>query len=252
MVKRNSANSVNSANSANSATQSKMKNGSSNNKTQSFYDRVADVHNLAMKINGYRDSVAKYLRSLKLNLDAESTVLDAGCGTGLATLALYKAGYHPRKTFALDLSFNSLTIAREQFGKDENVAAQTVEEVQGNLLSLPFANETHDAILTCGALEYVPLDKGLSELARVLKPGGKLILIPVRPSVVGSVLEFLYNFKTHPIEEVKETARHYFKIVGNHKFPSTEPISWSKTIFLLEKSGKAEKIDNRRSKTFSL
>lgn len=204
-------------------------------KTQTFYDRIADVHNLAMKINGYRDSVAKHLRSLKLNLDAESSVLDAGCGTGLITLALYKAGCRPRQTFALDLSFNSLIVAREQFVEDENVPAEDVEEIQGNLLSLPFADETHDAVVTCGALEYVPLDAGLRELARVLKPGGKLILIPVRPSIVGSVLEFLYNFKTHPIEEVKETAQKYFSIVGNHKFSLTEPIGWSKMIFLLEK-----------------
>jgi SAM-dependent methyltransferase len=52
--------------------------------TQSFYDRIADVHNLAMKINGYRDSVAKYLNSLNLNLDSNSLVLDAGCGTGFS------------------------------------------------------------------------------------------------------------------------------------------------------------------------
>ncbi|MGI9035695.1 MAG: class I SAM-dependent methyltransferase [Pyrinomonadaceae bacterium] len=212
-----------------------MKNGASKNETQSFYDRIADVQNLAMKINGYRDSVAKYLRALKLNLDGESLVLDAGCGTGLVTLALYKAKYRPRKIFALDLSFNSLTVAREQFEKDENVAARDVEEIQGNLLALPLANETCDAVLTCGALEYVPLDEGLREMARVLKTGGKLILIPVRPSVVGSVLEILYNFKTHPIKEVKETAQKYFNIVGNHKFPLTEPIGWSKMIFLLEK-----------------
>jgi len=38
-------------------------------KTQSFYDRIADVHNLALKVNGYRTSVAKYLRSLDLNLE---------------------------------------------------------------------------------------------------------------------------------------------------------------------------------------
>ena len=61
--------------------QSMAKNGKSKNKTQNFYDRIADVHNLAMKINGYQDSVAKYLRSLKLNLNSDSLVLDAGCGT---------------------------------------------------------------------------------------------------------------------------------------------------------------------------
>ena len=33
--------------------------------TQSFYDRIAEVHNFALKINGYRASVAKFLRSLE-------------------------------------------------------------------------------------------------------------------------------------------------------------------------------------------
>ncbi|MBA3600876.1 MAG: hypothetical protein H0W45_06465, partial [Acidobacteria bacterium] len=36
----------------------------SESKTQTFYDRIADVHNLAMKINGYRTSVANYLQLL--------------------------------------------------------------------------------------------------------------------------------------------------------------------------------------------
>ncbi len=204
-------------------------------KTQSFYDRIADVHNLAMKINGYSDSVANYMRTLDLKLDSNSLVLDAGCGTGLVTLALYKAGYHPKKTFALDLSFNSLDVAREQFEKDDQVHDENVEAVQGNLLSLPFPDGKFDAVLTCGALEYVPLDAGLREMARVLKKGGIVILIPVRPSIVGSVLEVLYNFKTHPIEEVKENAQKYFNIVGKYKFPITDPIGWSKMLFLLQK-----------------
>ena len=61
------------------------------------------------------------------------------------------------------------------------------------------------------------------------------MLLPVKPSIVGSVLELLYNFKIHPRESVRETAAKYFDIVGNHEFPINEPISWSKTIFLLEK-----------------
>ena len=212
-----------------------MKKESPKNKTRDFYDRIADVHDLMMKINGYRDSVAKYLRSLKLKLDEKSIVLDAGCGTGLVTLAFHKAGYRPEKTFALDLSFNSLTVAQEQFKKDKYAVDEDVEAIQGNLLSMPFADETFDAILTCGALEYVPLDDGLRELARILKPNGKLVLIPIRPSIVGTVLEFLYSFKTIPIDKINETARSYFDIIGNHKFPVTEPIGWSKMIFLLQK-----------------
>lgn len=204
-------------------------------KTQSFYDRIADVHNLALKVNGYRGSVAKYLRSLDLEIGRESLVLDAGSGTGIVTLGFQDAGFRPRKTIAFDLSLNSLKIAREQFGKEKSVDSANIESIQGNVLQLPFADDTFDLVLTCGVLEYVSLDDGLKELARVLKPGGKLVFIPVKPSIVGAVLELLYNFKIHPVEDVKHISRKYFKIVGNHEFPTTEPIAWSKTIFLLEK-----------------
>ena len=207
----------------------------SESKTQTFYDRIADVHNLAMKVNGYRSSVAKYLQSLELNIDKNSFVLDAGSGTGIVTLGFHSAGFRPRKTIALDLSFNSLKVSLEQFEKDEKTDACNISLVQGNVLELPFAQETFDLILTCGVLEYVTLDDGLKEFARVLKTGAKLVLIPVKPSFVGSVLEILYNFKTHSIEETEAVAGRYFKIVGEHEFPITEPISWSKMIFLLEK-----------------
>jgi ubiquinone/menaquinone biosynthesis C-methylase UbiE len=213
----------------------KQKKAISESKTQTFYDRIADVHNLAMKVNGYRSSVAKYLESLDLNLDKNSLVLDAGSGTGIVTLGFQTAGFRPKKCVALDLSFNSLKVSREQFEKDKNADARNICAVQGNILEMPFPDETFDLVLTCGVLEYVPLEDGLKEFSRVLKTGAKLVLIPVKPSIIGSVLEILYNFKTHSIEETEEIARRYFEIVGEHEFPVTEPIGWSKMIFLLEK-----------------
>ena len=129
--------------------------------TQSFYDRIADVHNLALKLNGYRSSVAKYLRSLDLEIDAESYVLDAGSGTGIVTLGFQDSGLRPKKTIALDLSLNSLKIAREQFEKEKGIDSANIVEIQGNVLEVPFADETFDLIVTCGVLEYVPLDAGL-------------------------------------------------------------------------------------------
>jgi hypothetical protein len=65
------------------------------------------------------------------------------------------------------------------------------------------------------------------------------VLIPVKPSLVGAVLELLYKFKIHPVEEVRKSSGRYFDIVGHHEFPISEPIGWSKSIFLLEKKGAA-------------
>lgn len=201
---------------------------------QDLYDRIADVQNLAMKINGYRTSVARYLRSLDLNIGSDSCILDAGCGTGIVTLAMQEAGYRPRRVEAIDLSIKSLSVARDEF-KERRRLARRVDCIQSNVLEMPFPDETFDLAFICGVLEYVPLDEALYESARVLKTGAPLVLLPVKPSIVGSVLELLYNFKIHPLKSVKETASKYFNIVCNHEFPITEPISWSKTIFVLEK-----------------
>jgi ubiquinone/menaquinone biosynthesis C-methylase UbiE len=207
--------------------------GSRKRTTQTFYDRIADVHNFALKLNGYRASVAKYLRSLDLEVGPDSVVLDAGSGTGIVTMSLLDSAFKPKTVVALDLSFNSLRLSREQFAKKKRYSR--IVEVQGNILTLPFADGTFDLVMTCGVLEYVNLDDGLKELSRVLKPSGKLVLLPVKAGIVGSMLEILYNFKIHPLNDVKRISKRYFNIVGNHEFPINEPISWSKTIFLLEK-----------------
>lgn len=204
-------------------------------KTQNFYDRIAEVHNLALRINGYRKSVANYLQSLDLGLGPDSFVLDAGSGTGIVTLGFMDAGFVPRKTIALDLSHKSLRLAKEQFDKELKRGSKNIAPIQGNILSLPFADDSFQVVISCGVLEYVSLEDGLREIARVLRPGGKLVLLPVKPSLVGSVLEFLYNFKIHPRDHVRRISQHYFNIVGTNEFPLKEPIAWSKTIFLLEK-----------------
>ena len=203
-------------------------------KTQGLYDRIADVQNLAMKVNGYRASVAKFLKSLDLDTGPDSLVLDAGSGTGIVTLAFQDSGLKHRRIIALDLSYNSLKVSREEFTQRKKFAKAT-DAVQGNVLKLPFPDNTFDLVLMCGVLEYTPLDEGLRETSRVLKKGARLVLLPVKPSIVGSVLELLYNFKIHPLESVRSAAARYFNIVGSYEFPITEPIAWSKIIFLLEK-----------------
>lgn len=204
-------------------------------KTQNFYDKIADAHNLALQLNGYRGSVARYLRSIDADIGPGSRVLDAGSGTGIITLGLYSAGFDPARTVTFDLSYNSLVVGRQQFRRDSKAKEEKISPVQGNVLHLPFEDESFDLVLSCGVLEYVPLSEGLEELARVIRPGGKLVFIPVKPSLVGSVLEFLYKFRKHPLEEVRQVSKKHFRIVGNHKFRITETMGWSKVVFLLEK-----------------
>src|SRR5437868_1270450 len=127
-----------------------------------FYDRIADVHNLAMKVNGYQRSVANYLKSLDLALTPDSLVLDAGSGTGIITLGFHDSGLRAGRIIDLDLSMKSLEIGRDEIQKKKKKrGSKTTEFVQADVLKMPFADETFDLILTCGVLEYTPLDAGL-------------------------------------------------------------------------------------------
>lgn len=200
----------------------------------SFYDRIAGLYDITFKFNGYSRSLEKYLEEHLPPLPAQSRVLDAGCGTGLLTLALLKVLDQPLRITAIDLSSSSLATARRAVAENSG-RTQSVRFAQANLLQLPFADDSFDLIMTSGVLEYVPLSDGFTELARVIRPGGYMLHLPVRPSPASKLLEVMFRFKAHPPREVqKQTARH-FRVVNSHRFPPLEPIGWTKTAVLAQK-----------------
>jgi ubiquinone/menaquinone biosynthesis C-methylase UbiE len=200
----------------------------------SYYDRIARVYDLTFKVNGYGRSLDQYFAHHPLPVSRGAKILDAGCGTGLLTLALLRSIRFPVSITSLDLSQTSVVAARKSLYYSSG-RKRDVTFTQGNLLSLPFADESLDLVVTSGALEYVPLAEGLTELARVIKPGGHLLHFPVHPSVIGVVLEILFRFKSHPPREVKDQTERHFRIVHQYRFPKPQAIGWSKTAILAQK-----------------
>ena len=200
----------------------------------SFYDRIAGLYDITFKFNGYSRSLEKYLEEHLPPLPAQARVLDAGCGTGLLTLALLKVVDQPLRITAIDLSSSSLSTARRAVAENSG-RTQSVRFAQANLLQLPFADDSFDLIMTSGVLEYVSLSEGFNELARVIRPGGYMLHLPVRPSPMSKLLEVMFRFKAHPPREVaKQTDRH-FRVVNHYRFPPLEPIGWTKTAVLAQK-----------------
>ena len=200
----------------------------------SIYDRFTSLYDLAFRFNGYRSSMERYLRETPLRLPAGARVLDAGCGTGLLTLALLRVLARPAEITAVDLSGRSLQTARRAVRKLAD-SRHKVTFVQANALSLPFADESFDLLVTSGVLEYLPLREGLGELARVLAPGGHMVFLPVRPSPATRLLEIMFRFKAHPPDSVAEHTESFFRIVEHHRFPPHEPIGWTKSVVLARK-----------------
>src|SRR5215211_337050 len=122
----------------------------------SYYDRIARFYDLTFKFNGYARSLDQYFANHPLPVSRGDKILDAGCGTGLLTLALLRAIRFPVSITALDLSSTSVVAARKSlyYGSGRK---RDVTFTQGNVLCLPMADEWIDLVVTACALEYVPI-----------------------------------------------------------------------------------------------
>jgi demethylmenaquinone methyltransferase/2-methoxy-6-polyprenyl-1,4-benzoquinol methylase len=102
-------------------------------------------------------------------------VLDAACGTGDLALADRKAG---GEVTGLDFSERMLERARRKSSR--------INWVQGDVLALPFDDASFDAAtIGFGIRNVDDLDAGLRELARVVRPGGRLAVLEItRPTGV--------------------------------------------------------------------
>jgi SAM-dependent methyltransferase len=118
-----------------------------------------------------------------LALRGDEQVLDAGCGRGLALIACAKALSTGKATgidlwAAKDLSDNNpgATLANAAAeGVADRVAVET-----GDITKLSFADASFDAIISMTVIHNIPAradrDRALRELARVLKPGGRIAI----------------------------------------------------------------------------
>jgi SAM-dependent methyltransferase len=97
--------------------------------------------------------------------------LDAGCGDGTYLRAIAQSDRIPKRVVAIDISERILETARAA------AAPLEVELVRANIEALPFPDASFDLILCTQAIEHLlDPDLGARELARVLAPGGTLVL----------------------------------------------------------------------------
>jgi demethylmenaquinone methyltransferase/2-methoxy-6-polyprenyl-1,4-benzoquinol methylase len=136
---------------------------------RTMFDRIApvyDVMNRVMTAGLDRRWRRLAVRSVVWPGDR---VLDACCGTGdLAVEAERRGG----RVVGLDFSGRMLERAQLKSG--------TIEWVQGDALDLPFGDGEFDAATVgFGVRNLDDLERGLRELARVLRPGGKLAVLEI-------------------------------------------------------------------------
>jgi demethylmenaquinone methyltransferase/2-methoxy-6-polyprenyl-1,4-benzoquinol methylase len=135
-----------------------------------MFDRIAPVYDVMNRVmTGGLDLRWRRLAA-ESAVRSGDRVLDAACGTGDLAIADLKAG--AGAVTGLDFSEKMLERARAK--------QPSIEWVQGDMLALPFADETFDAATVgFGVRNVENLELGLRELRRVLRPGGRLAILEI-------------------------------------------------------------------------
>ena len=101
------------------------------------------------------------------------TALDIGCGSGVYLKELLSRGY---EATGLDVSAEMLAVCKQRLGAGAE-KGQRVHLVQGDVEHLPFPDNHFDLVLCIGVFGYLLSDdRAITEIRRVLKPEGHLLL----------------------------------------------------------------------------
>ena len=152
---------------------------------------VEATHQAAQKIQQYYSwrasnydagagfEVEHHAEALRLaNVQPGQHVLDVGCGTGRGTIGLAQAVGPTGQVDALDLTQAMLDQAHSKL-EHLGLSAQ-VKLKQGDARQLPYPDAAFDVVYNGYMFDLIPLAGFLpilKEMARVLKPGGKLVLV---------------------------------------------------------------------------
>jgi demethylmenaquinone methyltransferase/2-methoxy-6-polyprenyl-1,4-benzoquinol methylase len=136
---------------------------------RTMFDRIAPVYDVMNRVMTAGLDVRWRRLAAEAAVRKGDRVLDAACGTGDLAIADVKAG--AGLVTGLDFSEKMLERAKKKAALDW---------IQGDMLALPFADETFDAATVgFGVRNVEDLALGLRELRRVLRPGGRLAILEI-------------------------------------------------------------------------
>jgi ubiquinone/menaquinone biosynthesis C-methylase UbiE len=144
----------------------------------SHFDDVASDNKLTFEVYGsdemhpFLRAPYKYVENNLLENIENKNILDYCCGTGTYSVipALKNAN-----VYGIDISDKSIGIAKKR--AEALDISNSCDFKVGDAEKLEFKDNFFDLILSYGSLSYLDKEKSFEELRRVLKPGGKLVII---------------------------------------------------------------------------
>ncbi|QFR34550.1 bifunctional demethylmenaquinone methyltransferase/2-methoxy-6-polyprenyl-1,4-benzoquinol methylase UbiE [Ancylobacter sp. TS-1] len=160
------------------------------------YDLMNDLMSLGLH-RAWKDLLVSRLRPPRN--DRPFHLLDVAGGTGDVSFRTVEAGGPATRATVADINGGMLAVGRER--ASALGLADRVEFVEANAESLPFPDRSFDAATVAFGIRNVPrMDKALSEMRRVLKPGGKCFVLEfsrVDVPVLDAIYD-AYSFKLIP------------------------------------------------------
>ncbi|KAA9398587.1 class I SAM-dependent methyltransferase [Haloarcula sp. CBA1130] len=132
------------------------------------YDDIAVAYDEYRETATHSDFEAEITDEFFESIADDCRVLDAGCGGGKPVLQRLAAAHNP---VGLDISSSQLDLSRER--------VPTAAFAQGDLVRLPFADDSFNAVVSFYAIIHVPKpehEQVLAEFHRVLRDGGELLV----------------------------------------------------------------------------
>ncbi|MCF3109099.1 bifunctional demethylmenaquinone methyltransferase/2-methoxy-6-polyprenyl-1,4-benzoquinol methylase UbiE [Niabella sp. CC-SYL272] len=141
-----------------------------------MFDRIAPRYDLTNRVLSGRTDVAWRRKAIgMLKKYRPQQILDIATGTGDMALRAYKM-LEPQQVTGVDISAQMLEVGRQKISREGLSDRITLEP--GDSENLQFPNNRFDAAMAAfGVRNFENLEKGLSEMYRVLKPGGQLLII---------------------------------------------------------------------------
>lgn len=166
----------------------------------SVFENIAHKYDLMNTLLSFRRHKAwRKFTMKKMNVQEGETAIDVACGTADWTIDLAKASGSGR-IIGLDFSQNMIKVGKKKV--KENGLEEQVELIYGNAMELPFEDNSVSHATIGFALRNVPdIEKTLSEMMRVVKPGGKVVSLELsKPNWPPfRKLYFFYFYKLLPL-----------------------------------------------------
>lgn len=167
---------------------------------EQMFDSIApayDFMNTAMTFGLHKWWRKRALDAASRICGNPAAILDIATGTGDVAFDLHRR-FHNSSIIGIDLSEGMLKIARSKLAKaDEDDVRLNISFEQGDSLGLRFADNSFDLITVAyGVRNFEHLDKGLAEMARVLRHDGVICIIELSEPV-NPLLHSLYRFYSH-------------------------------------------------------